>query len=88
MLLCEFDGLGMKQGCMIGYLRGSLLRRYMLPCSVALDPLVRFSEVDKRDFGFFSSGFQFLKIILLVLEWFLCLLYTSVCIQLLPPSGF
>lgn len=53
MLLCEFDGLGMKQGCTIGHLRGSLLCRcIVLPCSVALDSLVRVSELEKRDFEF------------------------------------
>ena len=87
ILLCEFDGVGMRYGCTIGYLRGSLLRRYLLPCSAALDPLVRFSEVEKRDFIFFLL-LSICEVVLLVLEWFLCLLYTSGFLRLFPLSEF
>ena len=47
ILLCDFDGVGMRYGCTVRYFRGSLLCRcIVLPCSVALDPLFRFSEVE------------------------------------------
>ena len=52
ILLCDFDGLGMRYGCMIGYLRGSLLRRYLLSCSVVLKSLVQVSGLGKLDFCF------------------------------------